>query len=173
MINFRNKILLPLSYLILWILIFLIPNKFIFGGDNEIRGWIIVISMFIVIPFYLFKILRINNLHYEVSKTIALGSAFLIFPWFIWKKAEAKNELRLHQKEIIGVINKSYSVERRKKPSVWSVQAQYVIDGKIYTTSRKEDKDRILIRGDSVTVIYSEITPEISEIKEIMEYYNE
>ena len=170
--KFVNKIDLPILYISIWVILYNLPREiYHVGGNNGIEGWLLGITTFLILPFLLFKTLRRNGFSKDSSKGLAYGSVFLMFPFVLLIQSEDDKELEIYQKETIGIINKAWMMNRRKKKSIWAVQAEYKIEGKTYQTSSKDDKDMTLSLGDTVTIIYSSKTPQMHEIKELKQYY--
>jgi len=164
-----NKIVLPLFYLVCWIIVYLLPRKLF--HISGIGGWLIFIIFIFLLPFCLYKILLRNGLKKENSKGFAYFSIFFIIPFMLFVEKEDKIELKKYRKETIGVINKASMRSRRKSSKIWKVNAIFKVKNKKYQTSSKDDKDKILSIGDTVLIIYSSKTPEINEIKELTDYY--
>lgn len=167
-----NKIGLPILYISIWLILYNLPRRFFYvGGDNGIEGWLIALTTFLILPILLFQIASRNGITLELSKIIAYGSVFLIFPFIFFMQSEDQNEMGVYKKEIVGIVNKAWMMNRRKKNPIWSVQAKYEVEGKVYQTSSKEDKDKTLNLGDTITIIYSAKNPQMSEIKELKKHY--
>ncbi len=167
-----NKIGLPILYISFWIILYKLPRGMWYdGGDNGIEGWLIGIIGFLILPFLLFKSLRKIGLSKEPSKALAYSSVFLMIPFVLLIGSEDNKEMEFFQEETIGIVNKAWMMNRRKRRSTWAVQAKYRVNGEIYQTSTKDDIDKILSLGDTVTIIYSSKTPQMHEIKELKEYY--
>lgn len=169
----RNKISFSILYLIGWVLLYCLPRRFYnVGGDNGYEGWLLFIIMFIILPFILYNALLSFKFKTEVAKCIALVSIFFTLPFVLIIDKEDTAELDSFKTETIGIVSKAWIVKRKRRSPVWNIQAIYDINGKSYRTSSKYDKDKTLALGDTVTIIYSSKTPENSEIKELINYYN-
>ncbi len=169
----RNKISFPLLYLIGWVLLYCLPRRFYnVGGDNGYEGWLLFIIMFIILPIILYKALLSNKIKAEIAKCIALGSIFFAIPFILIIDKEETAELDSFKTETIGIVSKAWTVKRKHRSPVWNIQASYNVNGKSYRSSSKDDKDKTLALGDTVTIIYSSKTPENCDIKELIEFYN-
>ena len=167
--KFINKIGLPILYISIWVILYCLPREIY--HVQGIEGWLLLITIFLILPGLLFKILRRNGFSEDSSKKLAYGSVFLIFPFMLLIVFEDDKELEIYQKETIGIVNKTWIMNQRRKRSNRVVQAEYKIEGKTYQTSPEKDEDMILRFGDTVTIIYSSKTPQIHEIKELKQYY--
>jgi hypothetical protein len=134
------------------------------------RGFFLHHFLFAFLLF-LYTILKRNAVSANAAKLSALSSIFLALAFTIIISHEDAKELTTYRKETIGIINKSWLKTYRRRSAVWNVQATYAVNGVRYQTASKDDKDETLMYGDTVTVVYSSRTPEISEIKELLEQY--
>ena len=170
--NITNRVILPVAYLSSWLALYLMPRRiFSVGGDNSVGPWFIFGIVFLVLPALLRLILIRNGIAGDKLKGIVYGSVFLAIPFGLVLKSESKNELEMYGIETVGIIDEAWIRNPRKRSSVWSVKATYYVKGKEYHTSTKDDVDRVLKDGDTVTVIYSLKTPEMSQIKDLIQYY--
>jgi len=110
----------------------------------------------------------IENLNYQKSilQALALSTVFLGIPFGIYLSESADNEIAEYKRSTVGVINKAW-LDKRGGSEVWSVRATYKVDGESYSTSTKENRDKTIFLNDTVTIIYSKKTPQMSEIHEL------
>ncbi|MCJ8165420.1 hypothetical protein MKJ04_11250 [Pontibacter sp. E15-1] len=175
--NNRNsilKIVLPTLYIVGWLVMYSYPRRaFHVGGDNGFEGWILYFSMFLVLPFLLYQSLKINGINIKALKGLAYGSVFLAYPFSLLIDSEEQEDFEIYKKETIGTVSEAWMRKQNKGDSIWSVQVNYEVEGETYRTSTKDDVDRTLNIGDTVTVSYSSKTPEMSKVKELLDYYKE
>ena len=170
--NIINRIIWPAVYISAWVIIYFLPRRmFHIGGDNGAEPWITFALFFFGLPLLLRFVLKRNGLTGDKLKAIVYGSVFLTIPFVFFISAEDNEELKTYGVQTKGVIDKAWLRTQRNQTDTWSVQATYSVNGKIYRTSTKADRDETLHLGDTVMVIYSSRTPEMSEIKELTEYY--
>jgi len=168
----KIKYILGILYISIWIMLYFLPREFMHvGGKDGIEPWLIFGLTFFILPFILFKILKDCQIKHEQAKGWAFGSVFLIAPFIMLINKEDKIEFEKYKTENIGVITEAHVVHRRKRRSIWNVQAEYKIGGELFKTSYKEDEDKILTKGDTVTILYSSKTPQLSEILELINHY--
>lgn len=169
-----DRIILPTSYVLAWVSIYFLPRRiFNVGGDNGAESWILFAVFFFGLPLLLRFILKKNGIAGVKLKAIVYGSVFLAIPFVLFLDSEDNEELKTNGVQTVGVIDKAWLRTQRRQTPTWSVQATYSVNGTSYRTSTKEDADKTLQSGDTVVVVYSSKTPEISEIKELLEYYKE
>jgi len=169
-----NRIILPTCYVLAWLIIYFLPRRmFNVGGDNGAESWIIFGVFFFGLPLLLRFILKRNEVTGDKLKAIVYGSVFLAIPFVLLISSEDERELKRYGLQTTAVIDKAWLRTQRGRTPTWSVQATYKVGGTIYRTSTKDDADETLQTGDTVTVLYSSKTPEISEIKELLDYYKE
>ncbi len=163
---------MPLAYVLAWVGVYSLPRRmFNIGGDNGIEPWILLAIFFIGLPLFLRFILKQNGFFGDTLKAIVYGSVFLAIPFVILIHSEDNEELKKYGVQTTGVIDKAWLVTQKNRGSTWSVKAKYVVNGICYHTTTQDDDNKTLQYGDTVVVIYSSKTPEMSEIKELKEYY--
>lgn len=106
-----------------------------------------------------------------LSIVIAYASVFLIIPFAIWLGTQSARELKNNGSETYGIIHKAWYSRQKSKADVWSIQAKYLVNNKLYYTSTKQNPNKTLFVGDTVTIIYSKSTPQMSEILELIQEY--
>ena len=153
-------------------LLYNLPRR-VFHTNNRLEESIIGITALFILPYLFYFIARKNKVNKESSEILAYSSILLFFLFLFIIYLEDKKELEIYQKETIGIINKAWRPRSRRSYSDYQVQASYIINGKLYQTTSREDEDRILTYGDTITIIYSSKTPENCKIKELEEYYEE
>lgn len=160
-------------YVLIWVSLYFVPRRvYHVGGDNNLEPWILFAVFFIVLPLVLYSALRSYNIAAKTRTLAAMASVFLVLP-FVWITSTVDDqELSQYRKETTGIIVKAWLNDKRKQSDIWSVQAVYHVNGRRYQTPTNEDRDRTLENGDTVSVVYSSRTPEISEIRELQVYYN-
>jgi hypothetical protein len=94
-------------------------------------------------------------------------SVFLGIPFGIWLGIQSDKELLDNGIQTTGIIYKSWNLRRKSRADVWSVRAKYIVNNKYYRTSTKDNLEKTLFEGDTVTIIYSSKTPQMSEILEL------
>ncbi|WP_106795172.1 hypothetical protein [Aquimarina sp. Aq78] len=161
-----NK-LFPLLYLLIWgCILFGLPKEVFYSGEGIMR-WIVFGGIFFILPYVLFKSLELTSLAKKTRSGIAIASVFLGIPFGLWLGIQSKAELKSNGNTTIGIIKKAWMVKRRNQADVWSVQAYYNVNNKPYKTSTKENPEKSLSKGDTVTILYSKTTPQMSEILEL------
>jgi hypothetical protein len=169
-----DRIILPASYVVAWVSIYFLPRRmFNLGGDNGVEPWILFLVFFFGLPLLLRFILKKNGIAGNKLKGIVYGSVFLAIPFVLFIDSEDNEELKTNGVQTVGIIYKAWLRTQLRRAPTWSVQATYSVDRTTYRTSTKDDADKTLQSGDTVVVVYSSKTPEISEIKELLEYYKE
>jgi hypothetical protein len=159
--------LFPCFYILGWIGLFSLPNNIFHEGEGILR-WLPFLLIFIVFPSILFKALEKLNLEEDLKLTIAIGSVFLGIPFGIIMGEIADKEIEIYGEETTGIIEDAWLMTRKSRSSIWAVNAKYIVNGKNFKTSTKENKERTYTKGDTITIIYSKKTPQLSEIKELM-----
>ena len=145
---------------------FLIPKEVFYSGEGIMR-WIVYAGIFILLPYILFKSLELTSFSKKTRKGVAYLSLFLGIPFGLWLNTQKEKELNENGKITYGIIDKAWLVVRKSRTNVWSVKAKYIVENKIFHTSTKENPEKTLIIGDTVTINYSEKTPQMSEITEL------
>lgn len=140
------------------------------GGTDGITPWLLFGTIFILLPYILYTGITKNGIKPDKAKLISYGSIFLAIPFILIVNKEDEIELEKYKKYESGIITDT-NISSRKSGSVWMVQATYKVNNEILKTSFKRDKNKILLKGDTVNIIYSSKTPQMSEIKELVEYY--
>lgn len=167
-----KKIGLPLLCLLPWIILYLLPRSLYYTiVQDGMKMWLLFVFATVLLPYFLYFILKKNNFSTEKSTIFAGISTFLLFPFFIIIEAEGQQELKNYGKETIGLITKAQLRKPKKGQAYWNVQAKYKINEKTYITKLEKDEDQILQFGDSVVIIYSPKVPELSKIKTLSDYY--
>ena len=161
-----NK-LFPFFYLAIWFIILFILPKDIFYSGSGIMRWIVFGAIFLILPYLLYKSLELTSLVKKVRTGIAYISVFLGIPFGIWLGMQSDMELKNNGKQTYGIIEKAWIVKRKSRADVWSVKAKYSVDNKLYYTSTKENPEKKLTIGDTITILYSKTTPQMSEILEL------
>jgi hypothetical protein len=146
-------------------------RAFHIGGDNSFEGWILYISMFLVLPFLLYLSLKRNGINIKASKGLAYGSVFLAYLFSLLNDSEEQKDFEIYKKETIGTISEAWMIKQYKGGNIWSVQAKYEVGGKSFQAATKDDINRTLNIGDTVTVIYSSKTPEMSPKMETLFFH--
>ena len=168
------RIILPTCYVLAWVIIYFLPRRmFNVGGDNGAESWILFGVLFFGLPLLLQFILKRNEITGDKLKVIVYGSVFLAIPLVLLISSEDERELKRYGLQTTAVIDKAWLSTQRRRTPIWSVQATYRVGEIVYRSSTKDDADETLQAGDTVTVIYSSKTPEICEIKELLDYYKE
>lgn len=166
----KRKLILSGLYFFGWLVLFILPNRFYYQqGDSQLV--VVFLMCFLALPTILFFALKEFNISDKNVKTITYASGFLVIPFIFFIKSEGQNELENYQKETKGLVTKAWMHSRYKKIAAWTVNVRYVVNNETYKISFKKDRNKILSRGDTVTIIYSSKTPAISEIKELEKYY--
>lgn len=161
-----NK-LFPLTYILIWLsVIFFTPTEVFYSGDGILR-WIVFSGIFLMLPYLLYKSLELTSLAKKTRKGIAYLSVLLGIPFGLWLNAQGEKELEENGKLTHGIIDKAWLVVRKSRTDVWSVRAKYTVGDKIFYTSTKANPEKSLFQGDTITIIYSETTPQMSEIMEL------
>tara|TARA_B100001179_G_scaffold227394_1_gene209877 strand:- start:1238 stop:1678 length:441 start_codon:yes stop_codon:yes gene_type:complete len=142
------------------------PKDVIYSGEGIMR-WIIFGAIFFILPYLLYKSVEKTELTKKVKKGIAYLSVFLGIPFGLFLNSQSERELNNYGKETYGIIDKAWLLVRRKRTDVWSVRAKYNVGNKTFYTSTKENPEKTLFAGDTITIIYSEKTPQMSEIMEL------
>ena len=168
-----RKILYLIIYILIWIILYSIPRSYFHvAGNSNLYPVLFFILIILILPLILSEALLKFKVTENLSTKISLASIALIIPFTLIVMNEDDNELEKYGKETKGVIYKAWFNRTAKRGEHWSVQAKYIVDEKIYRTSTKRDKHRILKKGDTVIIIYSSKTPQMNEIKELLESNN-
>jgi len=139
----KKSIIIFTLYISIWILLYFLPRTYMhIGGTDGITPWLLFATIFFLLPY-------------------------LLYTGIIKKGINPKEKYKKYESGIITDTN----ITSRKSGSVWTVQATYKVNNKILKTSFKRDKNKTLLKGDTINIIYSSKTPQMSEIKELIEYY--
>lgn len=164
-----QHLIYPTLYIGTWLtILFLIPDEVHYSGTGLLR-WVVFGSIFLMLPFLLNKSLAGTLLPENARVAITFASVFLGIPFAIWLGNRAESELLQNGNRTQGIIVKAWEAHYKSRQDEWLVQAKYRVGNEYYRTSSKTDDNRTLFEGDTVTVIYSERTPQLSEIQELAE----
>lgn len=164
---------IPIIYLSTWILMYILPRKvFHVPSSAGVEGWLVFFLIFFILPLLLFIFLITMGVSSENSKGFAYGSVFLAIPFMLLIKYEDDIEMEKYKLETTGVVSRAWIRKQKNRSRIWNVQATYQVSNRSYTTSSKNDEHMILSVGDTVTILYSSKTPEMSQIKELVDYYD-
>ncbi|KAA5827793.1 hypothetical protein FPF71_02855 [Algibacter amylolyticus] len=94
-------------------------------------------------------------------------SVFLGIPFGLFLSFQSECELEEYGKMTYGIIDEAWLFIRKSRTDVWSVRAKYKVGNKTFYTSTKENSEKTFFEGDTITIIYSEKTPQMSEIVEL------
>lgn len=162
-----QRLLYPILYIGTWLtILFLIPNEVHYSGTGMLR-WVVFGLIFFILPFLLYKSLTPISIPENARVAIIFASVFLGIPFAIWLGNRAETELLQNGNRTQGIIVKAWEQHYKSRQDEWLVQAKYRVGNKYFRTSSKTDDKRTLSEGDTVTVIYSERTPQLSEIQEL------
>ena len=163
----KSTLTFSLLYLLVWSsILFLTPKDVLYSGEGIMR-WIIFGAIFFILPYLLYKSIEKTRLTKKAKKGIAYMSVFLGIPFGLFLSSQSERELEDYGKETYGIIDKAWLLVRKSRTDVWSVRAKYNVGNKTFYTSTKENPEKTLFEGDTITIIYSEKTPQMSEIMEL------
>ena len=164
-----KRTILPILYISIWAMMLILPRGFFLSeGVSTIMGWGDFVIVFLFLPFLLYLALKKNGVSKNLSKGIVYGSLFLFIPYIIFIGFIEEKEIQQFRKETIGITIHTYMVRYKRGRTLQNIQVKYKVGGKEYQTTAA-DPNEIYNVGDTVTIIYSTKTPEISRIKELME----
>lgn len=168
-----NKYILPILYLLSWVIFYFLPANFLCTGLYQGGGYVFVTLLFFFLnPLLLYLALKKNGVTSKSSRGITYATVlFLIFPSFAFSDKCTK-ELEEYGEITVGVIDEAYMQRSRRSRAKWRVIAKYKVNGETYKTTPTIDKDKNLMLGDTVTVRYSTNYPSISEINDLKFYYD-
>jgi len=158
------RILLPVFYMLGWLFLYYVPRKFYYIAG--IQGFLIGLIIFLILPILLYLSLRKNNISINWSKGLAYGSMLLVIPFYLLISKEDSRELENYKKETISTVSGTWIITDKKRKDTRMVSAKYKVNNQTYKVEEEDNMHRLTI-GDTVTIIYSSKTPEISKIKEL------
>jgi len=162
-----QHLIYPSLYIGTWLtILFLFPDEAFYSGTGILR-WVVYGLILSLLPFFIYKSLSPTHIVEKAKVTITFASVFLGIPFAIYLGNRAESELLIHGNRTQGIIVKAWETHYKSQQDEWLVQAKYRVGNKYYQTSSKTDDNRTLSEGDTVTVIYSERTPQLSEIQEL------
>ncbi|MFT6983803.1 MAG: hypothetical protein ACJAUD_002583 [Crocinitomicaceae bacterium] len=158
----------PTLYIGTWLIImFLLPKEVFYSGTGFLR-WVVYGIIFFILPYLLYKSIKKTGLSQNMVTAITFASVVLGIPFAILLGFRAESELLDHGTRTKGIVTKAWKAQIKSRQDQWLVQAKYLVDNQYYLTSSKNDDHRTLIVGDTVTVIYSQQTPQLSEIEQLI-----
>ncbi len=163
--------LLPITYLGLWVFLYFLPRSYFHVAGNGFEGFFLFATFFLVLPYLLYLSLGINGIEKVKAKNGAYSSIFLMIPFCLLIHSEDHTALAANSLTTKGTITKAWMAIQQKQQPIWTVQASYRVKGIPYQTASQADKEKTLQLGDSVTIIYANGTPKISQIEELQIHY--
>jgi len=163
----KSTLTFAILYLFVWSSILFLTPKDVFHSGEGIMRWIIFGAIFFLLPYLLYKSIEKTTLTKIAKKGIAYLSVFLGIPFGLFLSSQSERELEDYGKETYGIIDQAWLLVRKSRTDVWSVRAKYNVGNKTFHTSTKENPEKTLFEGDTITIIYSEKTPQMSEIIEL------
>ncbi|MFK8102656.1 MAG: hypothetical protein AB8G15_09030 [Saprospiraceae bacterium] len=158
---------LPTTYLGLWVFLYFLPRSYFHVAGNGFEGFFLFTAFFLILPYLLYLSLGINGIEKVKAKNGAYSSIFLMLPFCFLISAEDHATLAEHSLTTKGTITKAWMAIQQKKKPIWTVQASYQVNQMPYQTASQANKEKTLQLGDTVTIIYVNETPQISEIQEL------
>ena len=169
LLTVNKNLLFPILYATIWVFIlFLIPKSILYSGTGILR-WVVFAAIFVLLPYLLNKSLQLVSISEGARTALTFLSVFLGIPFGIWLGIQSDKELLNNGRRTFGVVERAWNLERKSRADVWAITAKYVVNNKYYRTSTKENPEKTLFEGDTVTILYSKRTPEMSEIIELVE----
>ncbi len=163
----KLTLIFAILYFFVWSsILFLTPKDVFYSGEGIMR-WIIFGAIFFLLPYLLYKSIEKTTLTEKAKKGIAYLSVFLGIPFGLFLSSQSERELKDYGKVTYGIIDEAWLLVRKNRNDVWSVRAKYSVGNKTFYTPTKENPEKTLFKGDTITIIYSQKTPQMSKIKEL------
>jgi len=138
------------------VFLYFIPKEIAYP-KYKILNWFQFVLIFIVIPYLVFKILRLTNENTSPTKTFGICalSILMVGPSFgFFQKYREEQELKINGKETICVV-----INRKKTPRDWMINCKYYVTNSEFTTYYETDRENKYRIGDTLKLIYNKDFP--------------
>lgn len=156
-----NKIWIVLLIALLGFIYF--TPKEIAYPDNKNVVWVLYVSIFSILPYLVFKIIKSTNPNTSPIKRsgICALSMLIVGPTSIMlHDYQEEKELKLN-----GMVTNSFVVDKKWTSGEWLINCNYFVNNTEFTTYYYTDeKDKYSI-GDTVKLIYNKEFPRMYKIE--------
>ena len=139
-----------------------LPDEVLYAKSGLLR-WLPFILIFFVLPYLIFKLLRIitNDSHWIAS--LAIGSVIILGPTFgFWTGLLSERDLEKYGKNTKCIVS-----EKWKSKHKWLFKCKFKVDEIVFETFSFTDYENKYQIGDTLTIRYSSKTPNNNEIVEL------
>jgi hypothetical protein len=136
-----------------------LPDEILYAKAGLFR-WLPFILIFLVLPYFIFKLFSVITIGGDWIVVLAIGSVLIVGSIFgFWTGYLSDKDLERYGKNIDGIVS-----EKWKSKHKWLFKCKFKVEHKVYETFSFTDKENKYQIGDTLFIRYSSKAPDNNKI---------